>query len=57
MDPVQVDTLITYLILGVIIRRLGHVFFYNFGFFMEQPISIIRIWDGGMSFHGGFGVV
>lgn len=59
MDPIQVDTLITYLILGVIIGgRLGYVFFYNFGFFMEQPISIIRIWDGGMSFHGGFfGVV
>lgn len=55
----QVDSLITYLILGVIIGgRLGYVLFYNFTFFVDNPASIVRVWEGGMSFHGGFlGVV
>ena len=55
----QVDSLITYLILGVIIGgRLGYVLFYNFTFFVDNPASIVRMWEGGMSFHGGFlGVV
>ena len=53
------ENFLTYLILGVIIGgRLGYVFFYNFGFYLENPIQILRIWDGGMAFHGGFlGVV
>jgi len=59
MDIEQVDSLITYLIIGVIIGgRLGYVLFYNFAFYLENPINILRIWDGGMAFHGGFlGVV
>ena len=53
------DALLTYLILGVILGgRLGYVLFYNFQFYMENPSSILRVWDGGMAFHGGFiGVV
>lgn len=51
----QADSLITYLILGVIIGgRLGYVLFYNFEYYLLDPLSIIRIWDGGMAFHGGF---
>ncbi len=55
----QVDSLITYLILGVIVGgRIGYVLFYNFEFYVNNPIDVIRVWDGGMSFHGGFlGVV
>ena len=55
----QLDTLITYLILGVILGgRLGYVIFYNFGYYASNPIDILKVWDGGMSFHGGFlGVV
>ena len=55
----QADTLLTFLILGVILGgRLGYVLFYNLGFYLTNPIDIFRIWDGGMSFHGGFlGVV
>ena len=34
--------------------RLGYVFFYNFNFYLSNPSDIIRIWDGGMAFHGGF---
>ena len=49
------DSFLTYLILGVIIGgRLGYVIFYNFFYYLENPIDIIRVWDGGMSFHGGF---
>ena len=60
--PMQIDdcdALLTYLILGVILGgRLGYVLFYNFPFYMENPSSILRVWDGGMAFHGGFiGVV
>ena len=51
----QADSLITYLILGVIIGgRLGYVLFYNFEYYLLSPLSILRIWDGGMAFHGGF---
>lgn len=51
----QADSLLTLLILGVIIGgRLGYVLFYNFWYYAANPIAILRIWDGGMAFHGGF---
>ena len=55
----EVNDLITYLILGVIIGgRLGYVVFYHLDFYLENPSDIPKVWDGGMSFHGGFlGVV
>lgn len=55
----QADSFLTYLILGVIIGgRLGYVIFYNLEYYVLNPINILRIWDGGMAFHGGFlGVV
>ena len=34
--------------------RLGYVLFYNFGYFLSNPLAILKIWDGGMAFHGGF---
>ena len=33
--------------------RIGDVFFYNFGHFMQDPLYLFRVWEGGMSFHGG----
>lgn len=59
MDTNSADNLLTYLILGVILGgRLGYVIFYNFSFYLDSPLQILRVWDGGMSFHGGFlGVV
>ena len=59
MTANQADAVLTYLILGVIIGgRLGYVLFYNFDYYFKNPIDILRIWDGGMAFHGGFlGVV
>lgn len=51
----QADSFLTYLILGVIIGgRLGYVFFYNINYYALNPFAILRIWDGGMAFHGGF---
>ena len=48
------DDYITYLILGLIVGgRLGYVVFYNLKYFLNNPIDIFKIWQGGMSFHGG----
>jgi len=48
------DDLISYLIIGIILGgRLGYVIFYNLEYFLSNPIEILMIWQGGMSFHGG----
>ena len=48
------DDFITYLILGIIIGgRLGYVLFYNLNYYSNNLIDILKIWQGGMSFHGG----
>ena len=47
------DDLITYLIIAIIIGgRLGYVIFYNLEYFLSNPFEIIKVWEGGMSFHG-----
>ena len=33
--------------------RIGDVFFYNFDHFVQDPLYLFRVWEGGMSFHGG----
>jgi phosphatidylglycerol---prolipoprotein diacylglyceryl transferase len=51
----QVADLITNGMLGAILGgRLGYILFYNFSAFVDEPLMILRIWEGGMSFHGGF---
>ena len=53
-EKVNFDDFIIYLILGIIFGgRLGYIFFYNFEYYLNQPIEIFEIWKGGMSFHGG----
>lgn len=48
------DLAVWVFLLGVVIGgRLGYVLFYNFSFYLSNPIKIIAIWEGGMSFHGG----
>ena len=48
------DDYITYVIIGIILGgRLGYVFFYDFSYFLNNPVEIFQIWNGGMSFHGG----
>ena len=57
--PEQVERLLTWVILGVILGgRLGYVLFYDLPGFVAEPGRVLRVWEGGMSFHGGFvGVV
>lgn len=60
MTEDQVERFLTWVVLGVILGgRLGYVIFYGKqAGYMDDPVRIIQIWDGGMSFHGGFaGVV
>jgi len=48
------DDFITYLIIGVILGgRLGYALFYNPKYYLENPLEILMVWNGGMSFHGG----
>lgn len=50
----QVDDMITWAMLGVVVGgRLGYVIFYSLPSFLNDPIEIFRLWNGGMSFHGG----
>lgn len=52
--PQQVSDVIFYAAMGVIIGgRLGYVLFYNLPDFLMHPLSALRLWEGGMSFHGG----
>lgn len=54
-DQEQLDDLLFYGMLGVILGgRLGQVLFYEPGYYLNNPLEIIAIWKGGMSFHGGF---
>ena len=48
------DDYITYLIIGIILGgRIGYVIFYNFSYYLDNVLDIFKIWQGGMSFHGG----
>jgi phosphatidylglycerol---prolipoprotein diacylglyceryl transferase len=50
----KIDDFITWAILGVILGgRLGYVLFYNFDAYLADPMMILKVWEGGMSFHGG----
>ena len=53
------DDFVTYAIIGIIVGgRLGYILFYNFSFYSNNFFEIFKVWQGGMSFHGGLiGVV
>jgi phosphatidylglycerol:prolipoprotein diacylglycerol transferase len=52
---VQLDDFILWVTIGIIVGgRTGYVLFYNPAFFMQHPAEIFQLWNGGMSFHGGF---
>lgn len=51
----DLDDMLFYGMLGVIVGgRLGEVFFYRADYFLANPIEILKVWEGGMSYHGGF---
>lgn len=53
-QPRQIDDLLFYIALGIILGgRIGYIVFYNFAGLLNDPLMLIRIWEGGMSFHGG----
>ena len=48
------DDYVTYLVIGIIIGgRLGYIIFYNFSYYINNFFDIFKVWEGGMSFHGG----
>jgi len=59
LSPVKIDDFLLWAALGVILGgRLGYVLFYKPGFYLSNPLAILTLWEGGMSFHGGLlGVV
>ena len=54
MTAREVDDLVFWAFLGVVLGgRFGYVLFYNFPVYAHDPFAILRVWEGGMSFHGG----
>ena len=54
MNATQIEDLVTWAVLGVILGgRLGFVLFYQPDFYLSNPGEIVKVWQGGMSFHGG----
>ena len=52
-NPRDFDDLITYIVISIIIGgRIGYVIFYNLAYYISNPFDIIKVWEGGMSFHG-----
>ncbi|MBO4369179.1 MAG: prolipoprotein diacylglyceryl transferase [Desulfovibrio sp.] len=53
-NTTDVDDLLTFAMLGVIVGgRIGYILFYDLAVYIQDPSEILRIWNGGMSFHGG----
>ena len=49
----EFDNLITYLIISMLLGgRIGYIIFYNFEYYISNPVDILKLWEGGMSFHG-----
>ncbi len=54
MTAQQLEDLLTWIIVGVILGgRLGFVLFYQPAYYLQNPMDILKVWQGGMSFHGG----
>jgi phosphatidylglycerol:prolipoprotein diacylglycerol transferase len=54
-DVDEVDQFLTYVVFGVVLGgRLGYVLFYKPDYYFSHPLDIFAVWQGGMSFHGGF---
>jgi phosphatidylglycerol:prolipoprotein diacylglycerol transferase len=55
LTVIDYDDFIVWVTLGIILGgRIGYVLFYNAPFFVAHPLEIFEVWNGGMSFHGGF---
>ena len=55
MSALDLDDFVLWAALGVVLGgRIGHILFYDFARYAADPVSIVQVWNGGMSFHGGF---
>lgn len=55
MPPEAVESLLFFIALGTVLGgRLGYVLFYKADYYLSHPSEILKTWEGGMSFHGGF---
>ena len=55
LSPHQIENLLTWIIIGVVVGgRLGFVLVYQPEYYLANPLEILKVWQGGMSFHGGF---
>jgi phosphatidylglycerol:prolipoprotein diacylglycerol transferase len=53
-SPIDIDDLIVYMALGVVLGgRVAYILFYNLDFYLANPLEMLTVWRGGMSFHGG----
>ncbi len=59
IDTDLTEAFLTWAVIGIIFGgRIGYTLIYNFGYYSQNPLEILKVWGGGMSFHGGFlGVV
>lgn len=54
-EPAAIYDFAFWAVIGIVVGgRLGYVLFYNLPYFAANPVAIVQLWDGGMSFHGGF---
>jgi phosphatidylglycerol---prolipoprotein diacylglyceryl transferase len=54
INTAVINDLFLYLIIGLIVgARIGYVVFYNLAFYIDHPLKLLAVWEGGMSFHGG----
>ena len=54
LNPIKLEDLMSFSVLGIIFGgRLGFVIFYNPEYYLQNPLEVLFIWQGGMSFHGG----
>lgn len=50
----QLDLLTLYIVIATVLgARLGHCFFYDFGYYSKHPLEILKVWEGGLASHGG----
>ncbi len=55
VTPAQASDWLFYIVLGAVLGgRIGYIIFYNFDAFLANPLVLFKVWQGGMSFHGGF---
>ena len=55
MKPVDIDDFLVWAAIGVVLGgRVGYILFYDFQRYLANPLDILAVWQGGMSFHGGF---